>query len=369
MSRLLIPLLSAALASSTFLVGAGAAASERAPESATQPMYRLTTLEPLAQGNASYALGLNERGRAVGTARNTTSSRPQLAARWDGDEPIDLGTLEGSTFSRAFDINAAGLAVGEAFTRASESSRAVAWTPSGELQHVGSLNPQGTGVANDVNDRGQVVGASHNGTYVRAFLGRVGAVRELPVPEAEGPVGVTRANAIARDGSVAGVSYVTHDHGDHTHSVAQATHWKQNSAEVLDGTGEDHPSIAYDLNERSVVVGEERIGTDWHAVQWSDGLPTVLPGLPGLRHTRAVAVNNSGAAVGYATGFYGFATIDGRAILWSEGRAHDLNDLVELPAGHVLRAASDINEKGAIVGSMSTPDGVRGFLLKPRSSS
>lgn len=362
MSRLLVPALALALSSSA-LTASAAFADAPAARSADEGRSVLTTLEPLAQGTASFALGVNERGQVVGTARTTPAGRPQLAARWSGGPADTLPTLEGSTFGRAFDVNEAGLAVGEAFTPAPEVSRAVAWTPAGDLLAVGSLNAQGTGVANDVNNRGQVVGASSNGTHVRAFLGRVGAVRELPLPQAEGPVGTTRANAIASDGSVAGVSFVTHQHGDHTHSVAQATVWTRGVARILEGSGEDLSSIAYGLSGGRMVVGEERLGADWRAVQWVDGEARVLPGLPGLRHSRAVAVNHAGLAVGYATGFYGFSTIDGRALLWHDGRVVDLNDLVDLPAGHVLRAASDINGAGTVVGTMSTPDGLRGFSL------
>jgi uncharacterized membrane protein len=336
--------------------------------SSPAPAYTLTVLSPPGAGDLSFANGLNDAGLVTGTARTTTESRPQFATSWSGATPTNLGGLPDATFSRAFDINADGISVGEAFTPTPEASRAVAFTPEGVVP-VGSLNASGSGVANDINDRGQVTGVSYNGTYSRAFLGRIGKIAELPTPDIDDDVTTTRGNAVSQRGDVAGASFVVHEHGDHTHTVAQATLWSGFEATLLAGSEEDLASHAYGLNDAGLVVGEESDGTDWHATVWRDGEIERLAGIEGLRHARAQAVNGSGDIVGHATGFYGNSSFNGLAMLWRDGQAIDLNTQIDLPEGFVLRNATDINEQGVIVGSVSTPDGTRAVRLDPRETS
>lgn len=352
------------------LVGLGCTLVPAVPATAAPappvPAYSLTVLPPTGTGNSSSALGVNDHGVVVGTARTTTASRPQFSIRWDEDGATDLGGLPDATFSRAFDVNNSGLAVGEAFTPSPEASRAVAFTPDG-ITPVGSLNDSGSGVANDVNDRGQITGVSFNGSFSRAFLGRVGTIKELPTPAIAEAVTTTRGNAVSRSGDVAGISFVVHEHGDHTHTIGQATLWSGFEAQLLDGTEDELSSQAFGLNDSGLVVGEENDGTDAHATVWEDGEIARLPGLDGLRHSRAHAVNEAGDIVGHATGFVGNSSFDGKAMLWRDGLAIDLNTQVDLPEGTILRNAQDINDAGTIVGSAATPDGTRGFVLTPRA--
>jgi probable HAF family extracellular repeat protein len=58
-------------------------------------------------------------------------------------------------------------------------------------------------------------------------------------------------------------------------------------------------------------------------------------------------------------------TIDGAAVLWWRGQAHDLNDLVLDGEGFVLRTAESVNDAGQIVG-FGTRDGqTHAFRLEP----
>ncbi len=77
-------------------------------------------------------------------------------------------------------------------------------------------------------------------------------------------------------------------------------------------------------------------------------------------------MNRRGDVVGHASGFYGFPTLNGTAVIWRDGRAHELSDLVaDLPDGWVLRTAEEINERGQIVGYGTVGGQTRGFLLTP----
>jgi uncharacterized membrane protein len=111
-------------------------------------------------GTASFALDIAANGTVVGTARTGVASRPQVAYVDDGT-PRSLGTLPGSTFSRAMGVNARGEVVGEAFTAGTESSRAVAWDRNGELRLLDGLRgADSSAVANSINNRGEPAGVS-----------------------------------------------------------------------------------------------------------------------------------------------------------------------------------------------------------------
>jgi uncharacterized membrane protein len=333
--------------------------------------FRLTTLPPVAGGTVSHALGLNEAGDVIGTARTTTGSRPQVTTLWRAPDyaPTSLGTLAGSTFSRSFDLNSAGVAVGEAFTPApEEASRAVRWAADGSLTELAGLMPGGGGVANDISDAGHVVGSARTASGVGRAWSAVGAtLRELPVPaSAHGEVTTTRAIAVNNSGVAVGTATVLHPHDDHTHAIVTPALWRHSGAELLDAPGgEEAAATAYGVTESTLVVGEASVSGAWKAVAWHSGDATVLPSLTGLSMARAISANDRGQIVGHATGFYGFPTFDGRAVLWEHGNAIDLNTAAELPTGWVLREASDINSRGQIVGYATTPEGTRGFLLTP----
>ena len=71
-------------------------------------------------------------------------------------------------------------------------------------------------------------------------------------------------------------------------------------------------------------------------------------------YSYAYEINESGQVVGNSNNI---------AFLYEDGVMYDLNTLVDLPSGWVLRSAEDINENGDIVGTASTPDGTKGFIL------
>jgi probable HAF family extracellular repeat protein len=343
------------------VAGAGAAA----PPS---PRYQLTDLGTLG-GNASFGLGLNNRAQVVGTARTSQAPRPQLAFRWERGEMTNLGSLPGSTFSRAFEINERGVAVGEAFTAAPERSRAVLWIDT-TIQDLGAL-PGATGaVANDINNRNQVAGTSGG----RAFLWERGRFTDLGAIS-EAPGASSRGNAVNDRGQAVG-SAQTEYRTPYGTRQSHAYLWERGRMTDLGALGSpEHYSVAYAVNNRAQVVGESVVAsrgtTDvYHAFVWERGRLSdlgTLPSAPELLHSRATDINNSGAIVGHVSGFYGFPTINGRAVLWRCSEALDLNALLPPGSGWVLRTAEGVNERGQIVGHGTYRGETRAFLLTPVS--
>jgi len=318
--------------------------------------YELVDLGTLG-GNASFALGLNNRGDVVGTARTTSASRPQLAFVSGSEGLANLGTLEGSTFSRAFRINQGGEAVGEAFT-ATGASRAVLWTTDGLVE----LAPGRSAVANDINNRGQVVGTSGG----QAVLWELGEMIGLGAISAD-PAATSRGNAIAENGRVAGLAQ-TDLLSSFGSRVSHAFLWDGRRMIDLGALGEDtNFSNAFGLNARSEVVGESVVGGGtYHAFVWRNGrMEDLHPDELDIRHSRANDINASGQVVGWVSSFYGFPTFgQATAVLWSGGRAFDLNSLVDAD-GWDLRAAMGINDRGDIVGYGLKDGQTRAFFLKP----
>jgi hypothetical protein len=346
---------------------------------AGEATYVLTDLGRAGTGATASAAGLSDAGIVVGTGRTTAASRPQVGLRWyaGGGAPSAMALLPGSTFARAFDVNPAGMAVGEAFNAAG-SSVAVAWDASGEISSVGSLNKDGTGVANDVDAAGVVVGSSYNGSLVRAYRSNAAGLEELPVPDVDTgqSVAATVATAVADTGTIVGWASVLHPaDADEpvAHSVQTPAVWFGDGSRQLlvSPGGHDSTAVATGVSERDTIVGySTTAGTDT-GVRWGRGNITPLqpvedPATPGKawRHSRALAVQGD-VAVGYSSKFAGSYANGGSATIWVGGAARDLNDLVDVPAGWTLQAATDINRAGQISGVASVDGAAKAFVLTP----
>lgn len=355
---------------------AAPAAAAPAADPPGTPSYTLTDLGALPGGTASFALGVSSNGTAVGTSRTTSSFRPQLAVRWRDGQIENLGTLPGSTFSRAFAVNSRGQAVGEAFTASPEVSRAVQWEADNTLRDLGTLGGR-SAVANDIDERGRAFGVSAqaSGSSVATVWERSGPQALPPLdPQATGP---SRANAVSRSGQAVGSAPGRLDDGS---SIGQAVRWEPRGqgfvATALERLEPGRFAVAYGVNERGFAVGEaSRLDpgttrTSTRAVQWKGAAVSEFAPLGSFRFTRATDVSDTGDAVGFASGFAGFPTIDGAAVLWRGDRAIDLNTVVAGGTdGFVLRSAESLNERGQIVGFGSRDGQTRAFLLTPAGNS
>jgi uncharacterized membrane protein len=362
----------ASLAAVTAVAGpASAAGSDPVAEASVGLEDRRYTLVPLEGlgGTASSGLGIDDLGIAHGTARTGTATRPQVAVRWDRDgRATSLGTLPGSTFSRAFASNGRGLAVGEAFTPSPEVSRAVAWDGDA-IRDLGTSDGASGAVANDVNARGQIVGVSGGRAVVWDHAGQPRSVGTLG-----SGTGVTSRGTAASDrGHVAGSSStdVTGPTGSRVTHAFVATP-RGRGFELVDlGSlaGPQGFSQANDVDARGRVVGESisALGaTSYRGVLWRGRGAEELAPVGGRTHSVANAIGPDAEVVGASSGFRGFATIDGLATLWVDGTAIDLNTLVEDDLdGWVLRTAEDVNLRGQIVGTATFDGQTRAFRLDP----
>jgi probable HAF family extracellular repeat protein len=76
-----------------------------------------------------------------------------------------------------------------------------------------------------------------------------------------------------------------------------------------------------------------------------------------MNHAEAKAINNQGIVVGWS---------ENRAVIFRQGVAKDLNQLVAKPVGYMLVDAVDVNDAGQIIGNALTPAGTtHAFLLNP----
>jgi uncharacterized membrane protein len=362
-----------ALAGAAALAVAAPAAAASSEQST--PRYVLTDLGALPGGTASFALGVSPDGAAVGTSRTGTGSRPQLAVRWRDGHVENLGTLPGSTFSRAFEVNGSGQAVGEAFTAPPETSRAVLWEADGTLRDLGTLGGP-SAVANAIDERGRAFGVSSqaSGPSVATVWERTGP-RALPAVD-PGASGISRVNAVTTSGRAVGSAPARTETGS---TVGVATRWDPRgqswTATALERLESGRFATAYGVSENGTAVGEATrldptdsapARTSTRAVRWDGTRVTELPAVGSYRFTRANEVANRGDVVGHASGFAGFPTIDGVAVLWRGDRAVDLNTaVVGGTDGFVLRTAESVNDAGQIVGFGSRDGQTGAFLLTP----
>lgn len=354
------------------LTAAPAVAEPAASRTGRTPAYELTDLGTLPGGTSSVALGVASNGTAVGTSRTGAGFRPQVAVRWRAGQIENLGTLPGSTFSRAFAVNARGQAVGEAFTAPPEVSRAVQWEADGTIRDLGTLGGR-SAVANDIDARGRAFGVSSQATgpSVATVWDRTGPAA-LPSLDQQAS-GASRVNAVTRSGRAVGAAPSRTEDGS---SVGQAVRWDPRGPTfvpvALDRLEPGRFAVALGVSERGVAVGEaSRLDpgttrTSTRAVRWDGTSVRELPAVGTYRFTRANDVSDQSDAVGFASGFAGFPSIDGVAVLWRAGRAIDLNTAVQRGGeGFVLRSAEAVNERGEIVGFGSKDGQTRAFLLTP----
>ena len=278
----------------------------------------------LAVDNYISANGINDSGDVVGSANMSFGSRPCRAdipglvvddlpgieksflAPPSGNCPIstvravlwtkktglsDLGTLSGDNASEAFGINNSGAVVG--YSSGPDGVQAFLWTPDSKMQPLAPLPGSTYSKAFGINDAEVIVGSSG------------------------GPLG-TRASL-----------------------------WSRGRIENLGALPGETFSEAHAINNSGSIVGSSGGPVGMRAFLWkSNQGMQALPALPGGRFSTASGISDSGEIVGSAESSLG----EIRAVLWStSGEPQDLNTLVSVPPGVVLREAVGINASRQIV--------------------
>ena len=300
-------------------------------------------LGPIAFFNSTCTISINGQGQIAFTRPSGQS------LLWENGKLQPLTGLSG-----VCDLNAREEVVG--WVQGSPHRTAVIWC-------AGEVIPLGVGVleslALGVNESGQVIGqyrVDDGGSTDRAFLWSQGGVREL--------VGLGGTDMIPADlnlfGQIVGGAKTPLE-------VTHAFLWtrgRMNDLSNLPGIfGE---SVALAINDYGVVVGITRppFGNGLLPFIFKSGTIHPLPTLPDTTETSPLAINLHSQIVGTSR-----AGTEERAIFIEGGRAYDLNDLV-IPDAEPweLLGATDINDRGEIVGYGFHGGRFVGFLLRPTGS-
>ena len=219
-----------------------------------------------------------------------------------------------------------------------------------------------------VNDFGQVAGTTSGvaGTTSgsagpRAFLYSDGVMLDLGVPPG-------RSNTKARDlnnlGQVVGVA--------DEFGFTQGRAFLYSGGQMIDlgaVISTHQQSMANSINDAGQIVGWSGGLDSQRAFLYSDGQVTFLPYMTAAPHgSEATAINNLGQVVGWAR-LPPSEAVDFRAIHYSNGITRDLNDLIPPGSGWVLKSATDINDRGQIVGVGEKDGKFMPFLLSPQKTS
>lgn len=219
--------------------------------------------------------------------------------------------------------------------------------------------------ANDINNAGQVVGLAYDLTSgSRAFLWQNGTMTDLG--DLPGGSDYSEAYSINNAGQVVGVSSAA--------SAPRAFLWQNGTMTDLGdlpGGGDD--SLANDINDAGQVVGISGATSGPRAFLWQNGTMSELPerndfslffsptdgptrgsGYGAGPSYAASDINNAGQVVGSLSFPY-----SSYAVLWRDGTPTFLGDL---PGGIVSSTANGINNAGQVVGYSSAATGDHAFL-------
>lgn len=325
--------------------------------------YTFNLLDMLPQYGTSTSGRITNSGLILGI--QSSHDGPFSVVTWQGNQITDITAAAGLSGAYQYfhpsTMNASGSIVGGLYKADCNGCRnAVKWDGSSLLE-LGAASGYSAAVASGINDAGHVVGHSHKvsnrNSEQRATLWKDGATVDL------GTLGGNNsaAYAINNSGAVIGSSHIS---ADNTYS--HATLWQNGSIHDLGTLGGNY-SYAWALNEQNQIVGQSRTSDgDYAATLWDDGAIIDLGHLLNSPYASsgAVSINEQGMIVGYSSDDAG----NGRATLWVNGVITDLNTFLsaqDKAEGWILTYASDINDRGWIVGNAynTMTDTTRAFLL------
>ncbi len=277
-------------------------------------------------GDRSTAVDINDQGAVVGSTSTVNNSA--RAFIYTGGSMIDLGFNTSGQNPEAIAVNNAGWVAGEAIATVSGAPGGVAHRALRRIgattTTIGVLPPTGFGSFNtshavDIDSAGTVLGFCE-GTIVRGFVAPLG-----------GPM----------------------------QDLGGIPNYLFNYPTAMNDRG---LIVGYFLYTDGGNPGDPALRLPY--LRQPDGTYVILGNLGGRRTTPA-AINESGRIVG-ASDANNSANGSAEAFLVHDGVMYRLNDLVPDRKGFDLDSASDINDRGQIVGKAS--DGLfnrHAFLLTP----
>lgn len=252
---------------------------------------------------------------------------------------------------------------------------ALLWN-NGKLTDLGTLGGANSSAENHgINDRGQVVGVAETATTdptgiagspkFHAFVwqrragdhGGRGRMTDLGTLHHD-PDSI--ATGINNHGQVIGISIAdgASFNGDNGAGVT----WTGRKVTPLGTLGGTH-SVPIAINDRGQIVGESALPGDHtgHATLWEHAKVIDLGALPGDVFSEATDITERGVIVGYSC-----SPTRCRATRWDSHGISDLNSRHSANAGWQLNDAQAINGRGKIVGDGQHNGLPHAFLLTPR---
>lgn len=235
----------------------------------------------------------------------------------------------------SYDINNLGQIAGYVQTELGGTTYAALYS-GGSIANLGSFGGN-VGYARSLNDAGQVVGVSTTASGdFHGFLYSGGSLVDLGAG----------ANAISLNarGDVVGQLSIA---GGYTGFV-----YRNGSITQLGNLGSGDVGVAWDINDHGKIVGESSLSPELHApfhpFLYKNGRLIDLGTLADRENNAARVINNAGRIAGYSEADGGGL----HAFVYENGVMTDVGSF-----GGLNLDVSDINERGAFVGSASTWDG------------
>jgi probable HAF family extracellular repeat protein len=333
--------------------------------------YTITDLGVLPGYSSSYASAVNNSGQVAGQLVGVAQKGDVPYSRshaflYSQGVMADIGTLAGAYDnypicynSYACGINGAGQIVG--YSIGTYMPGQGFWYKDGTMSDLGFA-----GAANGINDTGRIVGyrdpdIDDEDSY--AIMLENGPPADLgPLQDYE----YSCALDINNSNQAVGYSYK-----GLAPAYQRAFLCSGGTMYTLGVLQDDVTSSATRINDRGDVIGSSSPDPDqplYHAFLYRDGhmadLGTLYPGDSGCA---AYGINNLGQVVGSSCGTdMKNGMVVYHAFLSSGGAMVDLDSLIDFGLGWRLESATDINDKGQIVGYGLTADGsMHAFLMTP----
>ncbi len=316
----------------TGLIGATPASADTGPAA--------TNLGTLG-GGTSQANMITDNGLIVGGATIDDNGDGHAVVWGAGHHLTDLGTLGGTT-SSAGGANNAGQVVGVADLAGDSVRHAFVWTKAAGMTDLGSLGTSSS--ANGINDAGQIIGTNYSSddNYIHGFVKEPGGGM-VPIASLQGGGAIPYAQNAS--GQVVGP-----DNQPPYGITSQAFIWTAAGGTQDLGTLGGNSSIALDINDQGLVVGDSTTSTgNTDCFAWSESIGHLVDlGTLGGSSCVAQAVNNNGLIVGYSR------TADGTFHAFTATVTGGLSELPDL--GGYFASASAVNDSGQVIGYAMTPD-------------
>ena len=354
--------------------------------------FTVTDLGPVG-GPPGQPYVITDNGPISGAAAAVDGA--MRAVLWNKGVKMDIATPGlGGPNSMALGVNEKGQAIGAAETSAQDPngedfcgfkgfgvpSKGKICAPflwqDGVMKTLPTLGGN-NGVASWINNRGEIVGVAENGKLdktcpadgpqrfqFKPVMWVDSKIQELPTFGSDQSGYVISSN---ENGLGAGMS------GDCATLQANGTYllgrhallWEKGIATDLGNLGGATGHYAIGINNQTQVVGASDLPGDatFHAFLWSQktGMQD-LGTLPGDVASVAIGINDAGIVVGLSFD----PAFKQRAFVWQNGVMSDLNTLIPASSPLVVNHACGINARGEITGNAVTSTGeVHGYLATP----